>query len=251
MLRDEYLRRLVDEAHVELYLSANDGARLYWPWRMQPPKESNSRYRNACERYIIDSDPLDDSVTTSDVLDTAHRLGAEVASLQDVYLNKDATVDSLLHGLEIADDHSFDGELLLPLQQPYVDCYKELGEPDELIGLGGLKDGTTRERITSTKEFRTEFGYGVWLHGFGWGVKGELAQAIRQEPRMLDSVDYSTPVQAADYSTSTPGSERMSVVAAQAGAKLIEDLREVGSYPQKATPADLRDSGQLSLIGDD
>ena len=245
MLRDEYLRRLVDRSYIELYLSSNDGARIYWPYRMQPPKEASKKYRNACERYIIDSDPLDDSVTTSDVLDTAHRLGAEVASLQDVYLNKDATVDSLLHGLEIADDHSFDGELLLPLQQPYVNCYKELGEPDELIGLGGLKKGTPYERIDAARSFRAEFGYGSWLHGFGWGVKGELSKAIRNEPRLLDSVDYSTPIQTAVNKVELPGKERMSVQAMHAATKLVTDLRSVSPYPREANSK--REEGQLEL----
>jgi len=114
MLRDEYLRRLVDNAHIELYLSANDGARIYWPWRMHPPKEANSRYRNSCEKYIIDSDPKDDTVTAKTVLDKAVEVGAEVASLQDVYLDKDATVDSLLRGFEVYDSHEFNGDLLLP-----------------------------------------------------------------------------------------------------------------------------------------
>ena len=248
MLRDEYLRRLIDHANVQLYLSANDGARIYWPWRMQPPKNACKGYRNACERYIIDSDPLDDSVTTSDVLDSAHKLNAEVASLQDVYQDKDATVDSLLRGLEIADDHAFDGDLLLPLQQPYVDCYEELGRPsNHLIGLGGLKDAPNRERIKAARQLRNHVGPDVWLHGFGWGPTGELARAIRNDGTLLDSLDYSTPVQSVDYSLSTSGDERMSVTAAYAGARLVRDLREVSTHTEQPEPKDLRDKGQSGL----
>lgn len=248
MLRNEYFRRLVDEAHVELYLSANDGTRLWWPWRMQPPSEAHKGYRNACERYIIDSDPLDDSVTTEDVLDCAHRLDAEVASLQDVYQDKDATVDSLLEGLAIADDHAFDGQLLLPLQEPFVECYRELGEPsDHMIGLGGLKDSTPHTRLEAATNFREQCGYDMWLHGFGWGVAGDVAQEIRCKPDLLDSVDYSTPMQSADYSVGSPGAERMSVAAMQAAAKLVKDLREVSSYPDKQEPEDLRGENQAGL----
>ena len=249
MLRPEYMRRLVDEAHVELYLSANDGGRIYWPWRMHPPKEATKKYRNACEKYIIDSDPLDDSVTTTDVLDKAYALDAEVCSLQDIYLDKDGTVHSIMQGLEVADDHAFDGQLLLPLQQPYPECFDEIGlhGTDHLVGLGGLKDGTAKERIKTTRELRTHIGTDVWLHGFGWGPKGELARAIRQEPTLLDSLDYSTPVQMADYTTSTPGAERMSVTAAQAGAKLIEDLREVTSHPRELTAGDMRTEDQSGI----
>lgn len=230
MLRDEYSRRLVDGAHIELYLSANDGARLYWPWRMQPPDEASQRYRNACEVYIIDSDPLNDTVTTADVLDCANQLNAEVASLQDVYQDKDATVDSLLKGLEIADSHTFGGELLLPLQKPFVECWEEIGEPrDHLLGIGGLKDARPTERLRAARELRAAVGSDVWLHGFGWGVNG-LTEAIRDEPNLLDSVDYSTPVQSASVSA-TSGDEVSSVTAMAAGTQLIRDLREVSIYP--------------------
>lgn len=231
MLRDEYFRRLVEGSHLELYLSANDGARLYWPWRMHPPSEANDRYRNACEKYIIDSDPLDDDVTAEDVLDTAHRLDAEVASLQDVYQDKDGTVDSLLYGLEVADDHAFDGELLLPLQDPWAECWHEIGAPtDHLLGIGGLKDARDTERLKAARELRDAVGLDVWIHGFGWGVSG-LAEPIRNEPDLLDSVDYSSPMQQAATDDATPGDERMSVAAMGAAQRLVRDLREVSEYP--------------------
>ena len=232
MLRQEYLRRLVDGAHVRLYLSANDGARIYWPWRMHPPSEATKSYRDACEHYVIDSDPLDDDVTAADVLDAATRYDAEVASLQDVYQDKDATVDSLLEGLEVADDHEFDGTLLLPLQAPYAECWRELGSPTEhWLGIGGLKDGRPAERLTATRTLRDATGPDVWIHGFGWGVNG-IASAIRNDPDLLDSLDYSTPMQDADMNGS-PGKERMSVVAMEAAGKLVHDLREVSAYPTK------------------
>lgn len=247
MLRDEYLRRLVNGAHLELYLSANDGARIFWPWRMQPPKESSRSYRDACEKYITDSDPLDDSVTAKDVLDTAFKLDAEVASLQDVYMNKGETVDSLLRGFEIAENHSFDGELLLPLQEPYVECWEELGEPsDHLLGIGGLKDGTPSERITAAKELRNAVGENAWIHGFGWGVKG-IAETVRDKPNLLDSVDYSTPMQNSAGEKCTPGKERMSVAAMGSAQRLVRDLREVSEYPQKPTSSDLRSQNQHAL----
>lgn len=248
MLRDEYFRRLVDEAHIELYLSSNDGARIYWPWRMQPPKEARMSYRNACEKYIIDSDPLDDDVSTEDVLDCAHRLDAEVASLQDVYQHKDATVDSLLEGLAVADDHAFDGQLLLPLQEPFVECYRELGNPsDHMIGIGGLKKAAPHKRIKEVKNFREEVGYEVWLHGFGWGVSGGLDSTIRQNPRLLDSVDYTTPMQNGINQVDLRGEERMSIQATYAAARLVQDLRKVTSYPSNEDDDYLREDGQTGL----
>lgn len=245
MLRDEYFRRLVDEAHIELYLSASGGAggRIYWPWKMNPPREAMERMRNSCEKYIIDSDPLDDSVTTADVLDAAVQYDAEVASLQDVYQDKDATVESLLHGLEVADDHEFDGTLLLPLQKPYVASWREIGSPREhYLGIGGLKDGTVNERIRAAYDLRNKVGKDVWIHGFGWGVNG-MENEIRNNPGLLDSVDYSTHAQdAINDVESTPGDEVSSVIAMEMATRLVRDLREVSEYPDK------KDTHQLPLL---
>jgi len=234
MLRDEYFRRLAEAAQVDLFLSANDGARIWWPWRMQPPCEATQRYRNACEQYVIDSDPLDDSVTTTDVLDAAHELNAEVASLQDIYKDCDATADALLEGLATADDHAFDGDLLLPLQRPYDECYEQIGRPDDhWIGLGGLKDSTPETRLTELRSFRSAVGDGVHIHGFGWGVHG-LTEAIRSSPELINSVDYSTPVQdATGFVDATPGEEISSVTAMDAARRLVQDLREVSEYPDQ------------------
>jgi hypothetical protein len=235
MLRPEYLRRLTDAAHVELYLSGNDGARLYWPWRMNRPRLANRSYRDACEKYVIDSDPENDDVTATDVLDTAHRLDAEVASLQDVYQDKDATVDALLEGLEVADDHPFDGELLLPLQEPYIECWRELGEPTkDWLGIGGLKKAPSKRRIAAARSLRREVGSDAHIHGFGWGVNG-IAEHIRRDPDLIDSLDYSTPVQNSSHDDCSPGKERKSVVAMGAAQRLVRDLREVSPYPHPDT----------------
>lgn len=235
MLRDEYLRRLIDASPIELYLSANDGTRIYWPWRMQPPKEANSSYRNACEQYIIDSDPWDDSVGVDEILNTAHELNADVASLVDVYRDQPATVDSLQHGLSRYQDHPYDGDLLLPLQAPYVECWQQLDRPTtHWLGIGGLKDGTTSERITAAKRLRAAVGSDVRIHGFGWGIDDRLASAIRAEPGLLDSVDSSSAIQSVTYDHLN-GEESMSVVAMQAATHLITDLRKCTDYIAEET----------------
>lgn len=248
MLREEYLRRLIDEAHIEIYLSAIDGARIYWPWRMHPPKDASRRYRDSCEQYIIDSDPLDDSVTTTDVLDYAYQLDAEVASLADVYQDKNATVETLLEGLEVYDSHPFDGELLLPLQEPFVDCWKEIGEPrTHRLGVGGLKDGTPFQRVEATKELRSAVGPVPWIHGFGWGVGDELAKSIRKNPNLLDSTDYSTPMQTAPMTGLSGTDEKMSVAASYAAHQLIRDLRSVSTYANEKSPEEQRPTGQAGM----
>lgn len=242
MLREEYLRRLVDESYLEIYLSSVDGARIYWPWRMQIPKDASSKYRNACEKYIIDSDFGDEGVTNEDVLDTAFSVNAEVATLADVYKDCDATIDAILEGVETAENHSFEGELLIPLQQPYVECYESLSDTGSYFGLGGMKDKPLNEKLRRVKEFRREVGNTTHLHGFGMGVSDELAVELQEWPELLDSVDYTTPIQSAIMEIAS-GEDRMTVVAARAAAQLIEDLRKVTPFAETG----MREEDQFSL----
>lgn len=233
MIREEYLRRLVDAAHVDLYLSATDGARVYWPWRMQPVHEISKRHRNACESYIVDSSFAREDITNRDTLDAAAEINAEAAVLADVYQDCDATVDAILDGLELADDHEYDGQLIVPLQDPHYECYKEIGAGDDLwYAIGGLKDASPTQKLKATRTLRRNAVDGIHIHGLGFGVTDELARAVQNDPHLLDSVDYSTPVQNAMVKSVAAGEERMSVVAARAAASLVEDLRLVSPYAE-------------------
>lgn len=231
MLREEYLRRLIDAAHIEIYLAANDGARIYWPWRIQPVHEAKKPYRNACERYMIDSSFQFDHIENGDVLDKAHELDAEVAILQDVYQDFHRTVVTIREGLEAVEDHPFEGQIMVPLQAPHAEMWEWIEDDRiDMVAIGGLKDGTDRERIAAAKEVRRAVGEEVHVHGLGWGLSDVLVSAIHEDPGLLDSVDYSTPVQRAMDDHIDDGDEHLSVVAARAGGKLIEDLRRVTPY---------------------
>jgi len=247
MIREEYPRRLVDQAYVDLYLSATDGARIYWPWRMQPVHEANRRFRDSCESYIIDSSFKDESITNADVLDCAHALEAEMAVLADVIHDKEATVDAVLEGLELYDDHAYDGDIMVPLQAPHDECYRDLAGQADAYAIGGVKDASDGEKVAAARSVRDLAGPEVQLHGLGFGVTDTLIEAVRERPGLLDSLDYSTPVQRAMNEPMLAGEERMSVVAAQAAATLVEDLRAVSPYPSEQSAEDRREVGQTGL----
>jgi len=247
MIREEYLRRLVDACYVDLYFSACDGARLYWPWRMQPVHEADRRHRNACESYIVDSSFKDESITNVDVLDTADQLDAEVAVLADVWQDKDATVDAILSGLETYDDHSFAGEIMVPLQPPHDECYRELEGQADIYALGGVKDAGDDARLSAARSVRAIAGNGVHLHGLGYGTTDAIVEAVRNRPELLDSVDYSTAMQSALNVPVEPGKERMTVAASHAATRLVSDLRRLSPFPSEPTAEDLREKGQSGL----
>jgi len=72
-----------------------------------------------------------------------------------------------------------------------------------------------------------------------------MATFIRQNPEMIDSVDYSTPMQGVDYSYPN-GDESMTVAAMQAATQLVTDLRSCTNHIG-TTPADLREDTEMGL----
>lgn len=248
MLREEYLRRIIDECYVDLYLSATDGARSYWPFRMQPTHEVSKAHRNACERYIVDSAIQRDDIGNAETLDAAHRVGAETVVLADVWQDVDATVDAVLDGLELYDDHSFDGKVMVPLQPPHDECYRKLeGHGIDIWAVGGVKDAPDGEKVESVRDVRAVAGADAHIHGLGYGVTETLVDAVRSDPSLLDSLDYSTPVQNAMNVPTAPGAERMSVLSMRAMAELVADARRLSPFADDPTPEDLRGTGQSGL----
>lgn len=258
MIRTEYLQRLVDEAYVDLYLSSNDGHRIYWPWRMQSPAEASQSYRNVCEHYIIDSEPQSPHVGNRAVLDEAVRVDADMVLLADYFpfdhypeiLDPEddpaawaayeraqrefgdaysASLHSVREGLALAEDHPFDGDVILPLQAPHADAVGELPAHDR-YAIGGLKGASSSDyrRVDAARAVR-EVAPNAWIHGLGWGATEGVVAALHDDPDLLDSLDYSTPMQTAIENIDA-GDERMSVQAARAGAKLVEDLRRFSPH---------------------
>ncbi len=225
MLRDEHLRRLMDDAYVDLFLAGVDGARIYWPWRMA--RENGSlydRYRNACEVFWVDSSIFNDEYGNWDVLSDAVDMNAEGVLLADTMGDFDETIKSVTEGLDIADDHAFAGDIIVPLQYPFDECYAQFAGESDYYAIGGLnKTSTDGPRIKAAKTVRELAGDSIHLHGLGWGPREELVREIHENPALLDSIDYSTPIQSSTEAMA--GDERLSVTAAESGARLVRDLR--------------------------
>jgi len=226
MLRDEYFRRLVDDAYIDLYLAGNDGARIYWPWRMARENGSlGDRHRNACEHYWVDSSIFNSDYQNKEALDDAFRYDAEAVLLADTMGDYDDTVTSIHDGLGLVDGHPFNGTIIIPLQAPYDECYREFEGESTHYAIGGLNWGSDRRRIEAARTVRDIGGDDIHLHGLGWGIGDQLAGEIHANPDLLDSVDYSTPTQS--NTDALPGKERSSVTGMEAAARLVRDIRKV------------------------
>lgn len=255
MISREYLNRLVEASPVDLYASGVDGARAYWPWRMNKacsPMGHGARrsHKEMCDHYVLDSYIGDDSVTNQDVLDEAHELGADAAVLSDVWLDVDATVDALIDGLALADDHSYDGTVVLPLQPPHDECYRRVaasvGDRDVWWAVGGVKDETAAVKADAARTLREETGPSSHIHGLGFGVTDDLARFVRRNPDVLDSVDNATSMSNA-VSGIAGKKEKMTVAAAHATAKRLEALRAMTPFADARPAAERREPGQTGL----
>lgn len=254
MIDREYLDRLVRSTPVDLYASGIDGARCYWPWRMNKAKSpmghgARKSHAAKCDHYVLDSNFRDETVTNLDVLDEAAKLGADAAVLADVYQDMEATVGALLDGLELADDHHFDGTIVLPLQPPHDECFRQV-EPsvdrDVWWAVGGVKDETAAIKVDSTKALREVAGGDVHIHGLGFGVTEHLARAVRNDPAMLDSIDNATSM-SNSVSNLEGTEEKMTIAAARATADRLRALRALTPYAAEKPAAELRQPGQTGL----
>lgn len=252
MIRPEYFNRLIHASPVKYYVSGIDGARVTWPWRMNRAHSSAFRraYVDACQHHILDSNFQDESVTNQDVLDQAYEYESDGAVLADVYQDADATIPALIEGLKLYREHPFNGLLVLPLQQPYEECYDALKPHTDGLevwwAIGGLKDADATVKVAQARSFRGYVGGGQHIHGLGFGVTDTLARAVRRDPDLLDSIDNSTAV--SNTVSGLTGDEQTTVTAARALAKRLEFLRQLTHYAaEPGDPAQLREKDQLGL----
>jgi len=252
MIRPEYLNRLVHASPVRYYVSGIDGARVTWPWRMN--KACSSAFRrafvDACQHHILDSNFQDESVTNRNVLDQAYEYDSDGAVLADVYQDAEATIPALIDGIELYRQHPFNGLLVLPLQDPYSECYDAVKPHTEGLevwwGIGGLKDEDATAKVREARALREHIGGGEHIHGLGYGVTDTLARAVRRDPELLDSIDNSTAV--SNTVSGLSGPEQTTVTAARALAKRIEHLRELTHFAAEPDdPAQAREPGQSGV----
>jgi hypothetical protein len=251
-----YLSYLVEQSNVDLYLSANvgsantdKGSRGYYPFRLEPVHEipESADTHPKCCRYVVDSSVGKEDIENIDALDAAARVGADAVVLADEYQDMEGTVEAVVDGLTLYQQHDFNGEVIVPLQAPHGECYQRVRNrgvsPEHTFAIGGLKDCSDDERkLDAVREVRVAADHNITIHGLGYGVTDTIAKAVRNDEDLLDSVDYSTPVQNS-IGGAKKGEERLCTVAAEAGAQLIEDLRRVSPLVdnESSTNASLSD----------
>lgn len=234
MIRQDRIRRIIDESPVDLYLSADDNAVIEWPWRMLSSDKTHPLLVDACDVFIVDSTITDTEVENREVIEKALKVDAEVVVLSDVYGEMVQTVERIRDGLDLVDDMGYDGDVLIPLQPPHDECYRRLEGHGDWYGIGGVKDSPAHKKVEAAQSVRDVAGYDIRLHGFGWGGTNRTIRAIRRNPRLMDTTDSSGPYQNGLSQTlplTWPSAKQESGITEVVGsvtlAQLVENMRRM------------------------
>lgn len=197
-----YLRRLevlLEACPVKIFAASS--LKHPWPYRLQNAAECYPASFWRSQDRIMDS-AIGEDLSNGDVLRHAIERHATAVVAKDYLHDQQATTESITEfaGLHDPEVHP---RAYIPLQPPYdehvAEVYPIIEEShlDHRYMLGGLATAAPAERIDELLAFRREVGEEPIAHGLGWGLDDELVATIRDEPPLLDSVDNSSPAQAA------------------------------------------------------
>lgn len=216
MYRDYDLER-VNRCPIDIYVASNMA--YPYPYKLGKPEHQKPRIRDSCTTWIQDSG-IGDETTNKQVLELAKKYEADFVIPCDELHNQQATTEAVYEFLELYDDSDVRATPLIPLQPPYDKHYKQL--PDHAAYcLGGIAfDYTAREQVEAIHNFRSVAGSTPYVHALGVGGSMTVVNALTNQPGLVQSVDCSTPEQAAING---------SVIDTQLKQKSIEILTGKGS----------------------
>lgn len=192
---EERMKIIADNTRARVF-SAGYNPRYYYPYGLQ--NASNARQSGRDSRYemIIDSACNDDDVTNEAVIERAAELNADYVVPKDYPGDPIRTAESLLSFVSLYEEHpECQARPFAVIQPPYVEqyrVYESLYERFSYLALGGLLQYEPAEQVRMIREFREEVGEYTYLHAFGVGTHLEMIRALRENPRLIDSLDTST-----------------------------------------------------------
>jgi len=225
MYRDYELQR-VDRCPIDIYVASN--MPYSYPYKLGKPEHVNERVRESSTAFIMDSG-IGDDTTNADVLELAKEHDADFIIPCDELHDQEATTEAVHDFLERYDDSDVRATPLIPLQPPYDKHHKQL--PDfPAYCLGGIAfDYSAREQVEELRRFRRAAGPKPYAHALGVGGSMTVVRAVGNQPNLIQSVDCSTPEQAAINGC---------VVDAELGQRQIEIMTGTGSSPGRYSLAE-------------
>lgn len=182
--------KIIRNAPVKIYVaSAID--RYWYPYRLQAASNASEWAKEECLELIMDSAIGDAAVGNAEVLDAACEYNADFVVPADTLHNQSETTEAVREFMTLYRDHECRAKPLVPLQPPYHEHYRELDGHSHYV-LGGIATSDPEVQLKEIRRFRREAGYGVYAHGLGLGASLRLIRELRENPRLLDSLDLST-----------------------------------------------------------
>lgn len=218
-----------------------------YPCKLQKPSTVNNRVRETADSFIFDSG-IGDDVSNKEVLDMAHEYEADYVVAKDYLHEQDATTESVKQFMELYSDHKCEAKPLIPLQPPYDEHYQDLSGYQRYV-LGGMAVDTvdTAQQIAWIRDFR-RVAPDVYAHGLGVGGGIEFVQKVAPTD-LLDSIDCSTPEQAAQFGSvldSRLRQNQVRVMSGEGASKRNYALGEFNSYQLQDVWDREAESGNLS-----
>lgn len=221
----EAREHLTDVCPIDVY-AYSISPRWSWPWKLQSYYEARPGAAQSADSLLIDSGSRRIGEMQG-IIDAVEKTDADAIIPPDPTPKTDGYDDltARRHASETAEhywhavrDLPDDVDVLLPLHAPHDEyaralkthdpghvlgyeddaafdmrsCRLDLIEKAGGVAVGGLLSLDVRERVRVLREVRNEVGYGVHVHALGVGTDPRVIQAIRENTRLIDSLDVST-----------------------------------------------------------
>jgi len=202
-----------------------------YPKKLQKPSTISDRVRNTAETFILDSG-IGDDVSNQEVIELAEDYEPEYVIPKDYLHEQTATTESVREFMTLFTQSYATAKPLIPLQPPFDKHYKDLSGYDRYV-LGGMADASidTAKQIEWIRDFR-RVAPDVYAHGLGVGGGIEFVQKVAPTS-LLDSIDCSTPEQAAQFGSVLDErlrQQQVRVMSGEGASKRNYALGEFNSY---------------------
>jgi hypothetical protein len=179
----------------EVYVASN--LATDYPRKLQKPSTVNDAVRGTATSFIFDSG-IGDDVSNEEVLDMAHEYRADYVVAKDYLHDQDATTASVQEFIELYPEHECEAIPLVPLQPPFDEHYRDLpGHQRYVLGGMAVDDVSRQDKLHWIRDFRA-VAPDVYAHGLGVGGGIQFVRQVAGTG-LLDSIDCSTPEQAAMF----------------------------------------------------
>jgi hypothetical protein len=192
--------KLIRHNNAARVFAAGINGRYWYPYRLMSAKEAGRSTAEECFELIVDSAYTHDDVGNKKTIEAAIDANADYIIMADAPGSQKKTHNALKEFINLYKEHvECSAKPFVVLQPPYADHYEQYEDVYSRFShfaLGGLHQFDPWQQISAIREFRMTAGAQVYVHALGIGTDFEIVSSLRDEPRLVDSLDVSTAEQA-------------------------------------------------------